>query len=354
MNESSIEQELQKVFLSEAQEMLDDTETAFLAIETNPQDTTKIDKIFRLVHTIKGSAHVAGFSALGHFAHKFEYLLGIIRDGSLKVSGNVVDVLLAGNDKLKEFVNALKRDVLAEVDTFQIVSSIEELLPKAKTQEPTPLAAPTPIKEQPLFHSYDGDKNRSAPKQPTELRSILICDDDSDVLEMIKEIVELEGHRTYCELDAISALATMRKHNIDVIITDLKMPKMDGIQFIKEVREFNKYIPVIFVSGFAARENAIEFIKLGISAFVEKPFRSDDLVISVKNAVLEKKMRDAILYLSRQTFRTYVSLQTIEALVDSGASSEDRVKEKKNLERCLDEIRDVTQKILAVERTHKG
>jgi len=86
MNDASFEIELQDTFLTEAEEMLEDTESAFVAIEANPDDAAKIDKIFRLVHTIKGSAHMAGFVGFGNFAHSFETLLGALRDKKLLVT----------------------------------------------------------------------------------------------------------------------------------------------------------------------------------------------------------------------------------------------------------------------------
>ena len=80
MNEASFEAELRDVFLAEAEEIIEDAEKALMEIEENPDNFQKIDLIFRLIHTIKGSALVAGFKQLGEFAHKFETVLGKIRD----------------------------------------------------------------------------------------------------------------------------------------------------------------------------------------------------------------------------------------------------------------------------------
>ncbi len=137
MNDASFAAELQRVSLNEAQEILEDTEAAFMKIESNPDDAKTIDKIFRLVHPIKGSAQVAGFVELGNFTHTFENLLGLIRDRKLAVTADVADNLLAGNDSLRLFVAELKKSANADVNCDQVSQRIEhaitaEVVDKAK------------------------------------------------------------------------------------------------------------------------------------------------------------------------------------------------------------------------------
>lgn len=119
MNDSSFEAELRTTFLTEAHEMLDDVENIFMQIEQDPSDLSSMNKIMRLVHTIKGSGAIVGFKSLAEFAHKFETFIVAIRDKKIVLTTEMVDILLEGNDALKKSVSLLKKDHNIELEHLQ-------------------------------------------------------------------------------------------------------------------------------------------------------------------------------------------------------------------------------------------
>lgn len=137
----SFEIELKQGFLEEAEQLINDAEQCFLSLETNPNDTAILEKIFRLAHNLKGSSKAVGFSDLGLFTHEFENLLLKLKKGDISASTPVVNLLLKCNDHLKNTIAALKADVSAVVDhsaiTAEVQSAINGELNSATPEQPT-------------------------------------------------------------------------------------------------------------------------------------------------------------------------------------------------------------------------
>ncbi|MES2614110.1 MAG: response regulator [Bdellovibrionota bacterium] len=342
MNNFSFEAELQKTFLEEAQEMLDNTENVFLQIETNPNDLSKLDKILRLVHTIKGSGLTVGFNALGHFTHKFENLLVCIRDKNFIPSPDIIDILLEGNDTLKQYINLLKQNPTATIDVSKleakIVSALEIFNPTS--QSSSTISNKTPIPLQPeLSATNKSSKGR-----------ILVCDDEKSIVEILIDILQNESYDVFSTNSAMGALEILEKQEIDVILSDLKMPKMDGIEFLTQVRKINNFIPVIFISGNPSRENFIKFLELNVHDFVDKPFTEEQILLVAKKALRTKAQWDGLLTITKNCFQSYASIQKITALASDKSLNEAQIKEVAFLEKCMEEMRKATTSLLNSER----
>ncbi len=116
---------IRREFISEASEMLEAVESAFIELEQNPGNKPVIDKIFRLAHTIKGSAMSCGFNALGDFAHHMETLLVNIREAKITMKPEIVDVLLKSTDCLNAWVAGLKENMAYVITTQDIVQMLQ-------------------------------------------------------------------------------------------------------------------------------------------------------------------------------------------------------------------------------------
>lgn len=116
--------ELKAGFLEEASQAISDNEQNFLELEKDPSNTDLVDKIFRLAHNLKGSAKAVGFSELGAFTHEFESVLLKIRNKELLPNKSIVNLLLRCNDHVRSFVDTLKENQLAQVDSTGLVSEI--------------------------------------------------------------------------------------------------------------------------------------------------------------------------------------------------------------------------------------
>jgi DNA-binding NarL/FixJ family response regulator len=124
-------------------------------------------------------------------------------------------------------------------------------------------------------------------------KHILVVDDCEVIRQLIREaLINLKQVDIIESNNGISALEILEEQNIKIILTDIEMPGMSGIEFVSEVRKKGLNTPVIFISGEANMELAIQALKLGAFDFIEKPFRGDDILTTVTKAL---KTQDSVL-----------------------------------------------------------
>jgi two-component system chemotaxis response regulator CheY len=117
--------------------------------------------------------------------------------------------------------------------------------------------------------------------------SILVVDDELVLLDIMGEWFERIAGQVFCAADGVQALEILATHKIDLIITDVRMPVMDGITLLKKIRANRLQSPgVIFTTGFADIERRDAY-DLGAAALLEKPIDHDDLINIVKRGLLE-------------------------------------------------------------------
>ncbi len=119
------------------------------------------------------------------------------------------------------------------------------------------------------------------------LSSLVIIDDDVDLLELLSSFFRQRGYNVSTYEDARTALADIesKKINVDVVISDLKLPVMSGVEFIKRIRTFNSVLPIILMTAEGSLEIAVEAIGAGAYDFVLKPLHVPQLLISVQRAL---------------------------------------------------------------------
>ena len=129
-----------------------------------------------------------------------------------------------------------------------------------------------------------------------EMTSILVVDDDQGMRELLEIMLTEEGYRVSTANDARKALAQCRKEIFDLIITDLKMPKMDGIDFLRKVKDLSPETMVILITAYASAETAVTAMKEGAYDYIEKDFSIEDLKGIIRNALTKKgvKQNDAL------------------------------------------------------------
>jgi len=130
------------------------------------------------------------------------------------------------------------------------------------------------------------------------MAKILVVDDDQGMREFLEIMMTREGYRVVTASDAGKALARCRKETFDLVITDLKMPKMDGIAFLKEVKQLSPETMVILITAYASGETAVNAMKEGAYDYIEKDFAIEDLKRIVRDALAKKGVnRDDALFL---------------------------------------------------------
>lgn len=120
---------------------------------------------------------------------------------------------------------------------------------------------------------------------------ILIVDDERDIIEVVKRYLEKEGYTTYIAHDGVEALNLYRQHAIDLIITDIMMPQMDGYDFMDEVLQQDEHIPFIFISAKNQEADRIYSLTLGADDYLTKPFSPRELTLRVKNLLRRIKQQ---------------------------------------------------------------
>ncbi|MBE9528979.1 MAG: sigma-54-dependent Fis family transcriptional regulator [Proteobacteria bacterium] len=113
---------------------------------------------------------------------------------------------------------------------------------------------------------------------------ILIVDDDVDLRELLIEAVRNWDYVADVAKDGQEALLKLRMEKYDLVVCDLMMPGMDGLTLLTKIKELDKDILVIIITGYATIETAVKAIEAGAYDYIAKPFRLDELMIVIKNA----------------------------------------------------------------------
>lgn len=121
--------------------------------------------------------------------------------------------------------------------------------------------------------------------------SLLIAEDDSEILGILESIFSKHFNVIYTAIDGKMAQMIVKEKNPDIILTDIEMPEVSGLDFVIKIRSEGKNTPIVMMSGARDREYLIKAIKLGIHDFVDKPFKKAD-VESAVHRVLEISVRE--------------------------------------------------------------
>jgi two-component system nitrogen regulation response regulator NtrX len=121
--------------------------------------------------------------------------------------------------------------------------------------------------------------------------NILIVDDESGIRQSLKGVLEDEGYSTESAESAEAGLELLRKKPFEVVLLDIWLPGMDGLDALKKVKEVDDAPEVIMISGHGTIETAVRATKLGAYDFLEKPLSLEKLLILVKNAAEAKRLR---------------------------------------------------------------
>jgi DNA-binding NtrC family response regulator len=175
---------------------------------------------------------------------------------------------------------------------------------------------------------------------------ILIVDDNKDLRLITEEYLGGNGHSIEGVSDGKDALKKCMKDPYDLIITDLNMPELTGIELIKAIRKQNDMTEFVIITGYASLDTAVEAIKVGAFDYIVKPFRMEELEVVVKN-VKDKiflKKTNVKLFEKLRTFyneiERYKQHSESEGVVEAkgyGSDTEKIVAAIKNLENFLKE-----------------
>jgi two-component system nitrogen regulation response regulator NtrX len=127
--------------------------------------------------------------------------------------------------------------------------------------------------------------------------SILVVDDEADICEMVSAILNDDGYQTKIALSSNDAINIIKNNDITLIITDIWMSNNfnAGLELLAWCQNYNSLIPVIMMSGHGNIETAMKAAKNGAFDFIEKPFKSDRLLLLVEKALNERNLKIKVL-----------------------------------------------------------
>lgn len=146
---------------------------------------------------------------------------------------------------------------------------------------------------------------------------ILVCDDQEMMRDSLAGLLAREGHEVLAAPEGAVAISKLEGGRFDLLITDLKMPKMTGIELLTEVKKLRPEMPVVLMTAFATVQTAVEAMKLGAYDYIQKPFDGEEIKLLV-----ERTLEHSRLKLESQAFRA-ASQDVERPLVGSGINMTD-------------------------------
>ncbi len=165
------------------------------------------------------------------------------------------------------------------------------------------------------------------------MAKILLVDDEASIRMALKEILEYESHTVIESPDAVAGLKALSQETFDLVITDIKMPKVDGLEFLQQIKDQGHEMPVVMITGHGTIDTAVESIKKGAFDFIQKPLDLNRVLVTVRNATQSGQMERETKVLKKKVARisgTHIvgespAIQEILGMIDTVAPTDARV-----------------------------
>lgn len=163
------------------------------------------------------------------------------------------------------------------------------------------------------------------------MSKILVIDDERAIRNTLKEILEFEKHEVDIAEEGLSGIEMFKASSYDVVLCDIKMPHMDGIEVLEKLQEHSIETPVIMISGHGNIDTAVDAIKKGAYDFIEKPLDLNRLLITIRNATDKTTLIQETKILKKKVNKTYdiigesAAINKVKDIIDKVAPTNSRV-----------------------------
>jgi DNA-binding NtrC family response regulator len=163
------------------------------------------------------------------------------------------------------------------------------------------------------------------------MATLLIIDDERAIRKTLSEILSFEGYKIEEASDGEEGLKKFKEKTYDVVLCDIKMPKIDGMEFLQKAYETNPDVPIIMISGHGNIETAVEAVKKGAYDFIQKPPDLNRLLITIRNAMERNKLVSETKTLKRRVIKVQemigesAPIKQIKETIEKVAPTEARV-----------------------------
>jgi two-component system nitrogen regulation response regulator NtrX len=131
--------------------------------------------------------------------------------------------------------------------------------------------------------------------------SVLIVDDEPSILQTLSGLLSDEGFEVSTAVNGYEALKIIDAESPDLVLLDIWMPGIDGIETLKEIKKDNPHIQVIIITGHGTIETAVRATKLGAFDLIEKPLSIDKIILAINNALNFRRLEEENKYLRKKT-----------------------------------------------------
>lgn len=163
------------------------------------------------------------------------------------------------------------------------------------------------------------------------MANILVIDDEKGIRDTLKEILEYEKHTVDVAEEGQQGLEKLKTNTYEIVLCDIKMPGMDGIEVLEKIVEDYPEMPVIMISGHGNIDTAVEAIKKGAYDFIEKPLDLNRMLITIRNGLDKSTLITETKVLKKKVSKAYrmvgesKAIQNVRDLIDKVAETEARV-----------------------------
>jgi len=120
---------------------------------------------------------------------------------------------------------------------------------------------------------------------------VLVIDDESAIRDSLKMILEYENYQYIGAASGQDGIAAVERERPDIVLVDIKMPGMDGMEVLRKLRGVDETLPVIMISGHGTNQTVVEAIKSGALDFFEKPLSSERVIVTLQNVLKQSELR---------------------------------------------------------------
>src|SRR6266849_10876741 len=161
------------------------------------------------------------------------------------------------------------------------------------------------------------------------VEKILVVDDEQSMAQFLGIVLRKEGYQVTTVHNGRDALEKAKTDNFDVVITDIKMPGMDGIQLLQGIKKHDPSLPVVIMTAYASQQSAIDAVNLGAFQYLLKNAKNDEIRLAVRNAIEMRRVRNENQFLKRELKKGHEEKTII-------GSSEEMIKVFKMVDKVAD------------------
>jgi len=248
-------------FFQEAKDLLETAETALVKYSKSHENFEyTYNQVFRAFHSIKGAASMLALNDLKEHLHKIETDLSKLKNNKDLTSDEINYFLTAIDASMNYFEsNHIKFDYNLNTNNPDTTNKISVPNDKRMTKQDAPI--------------------------------VYAIDDEPDILDILKDILNQDKIECKTFLKANELYEAIKSKSPNVVLTDMQMPDLTGLQVLSEVKKIDPELPVIFISGYLTKDILIKGItEDGIFAAIEKPFDNDKTVLIVRKAIKQNQL----------------------------------------------------------------